>query len=189
MAENWTRLGEIVRSRREELRLTQSQVQELGGPSPALLRTLEAGRAHTLSRSKRRDLERALEWRHGSIDDILDGKDPEPASRPIEIPNLKSRPDISPGRQVYEVTREVHGVEPFKLMLLAFAANTLSDTADDFSKGDASGDKLVAAAHKTYHATMVILAEALGVDEKEARETARQMGYAFNDLGTDGSNA
>lgn len=190
MAENWTRLGEFVKSRREELRLTQSRVQELGGPSPALQRTLETGRARALSRSKRRDLERALQWRQGSIDDILeDDKEPVPASEPFDIPNLTARPDLAPGRQVYEMTRDVHGVEPLKLLLLAFAANTLSDAAEDFTKGDASADKLVAAAHKTYHAAMVVLAESLGIEEREMRETARQMGYAFNDLGVDGSDA
>lgn len=186
MAENWTRLGELVRLRREELGLTQSQVQGRGGPSPALIRTLETGRARSISRSKRRDLERALDWRLGSIDDILAGGPPAPASEPLNIPNIRQRPGRN-GGQGYEVTRDLGGVEPLKLFGLALMANALSEAADDFTKGEGTSEKLVALAYRTYSASMKLLADSLGVDEAEARETARKMGYMFDDFGVEGS--
>ncbi|WP_405490362.1 multiprotein-bridging factor 1 family protein [Nocardia sp. NBC_00511] len=187
MAENWTRLGELVRLRREELGLTQSQVQERGGPSPALVRTLETGRARSMTRSKRRDLERALDWRLGSIDEAVTGGSPAPASEPLNIPNIRQHPGTDGGRGGYEVVRELGSVEPLKLFGLALLANALSEAADDFSKGDTNGDRLVGLAYRTYHASIKLLAESLGVDEVDARETARKMGYLFDDLGPDGS--
>jgi transcriptional regulator with XRE-family HTH domain len=75
---DWARLGDAIRTRRVELELTQEDVAQAGGPSSALLRSLENKRATTLSRSKRRDLERALMWEPLSIDSVLAGGDPTP---------------------------------------------------------------------------------------------------------------
>lgn len=72
-AEDWTRLGVRVRAQRDALKLTQEDVQALGGPCTATLRRIENGHAKTLSRSKRRDLERALRWPPGRVDAILTG--------------------------------------------------------------------------------------------------------------------
>lgn len=187
MAENWTRLGELVRLRREELDLTQSQVQERGGPSPALTRAVENGRATAMSHSKRRDLERALEWQVGSIDDVLAGKSPTLASEPLVIPSIRQHPGKDGANGGYEVVPQLGSIEPLKMFGLALVANALSEAADDYSKGEGSADKLVALAYKTYHATMRMLAETLGVDEFDARETARKMGYLFEDFGTEGN--
>ncbi|MGC5027403.1 hypothetical protein ACLQ3K_21865 [Tsukamurella sp. DT100] len=76
---DWERLGNEVAARRVQLRLTQQQVQERGGPSATKQRELENGRTSVLSASKRRDLERALDWQPGSVEAILDGGDPTPA--------------------------------------------------------------------------------------------------------------
>jgi len=78
---DWNRLGAKVRERIEQLDLTQSEVQSRGGPSPAKVREVMNGRATTMSASKKRDLERALDWEEGSVDDVLDGRDPKPFSR------------------------------------------------------------------------------------------------------------
>lgn len=85
--ENWERLGQYVKARREALNLTQQDVQAEGGPSAAKQREVENGRTEVLSESKRRDLERALEWPPGAIDEILNGGEAPVTSdyRAIEI--------------------------------------------------------------------------------------------------------
>ena len=62
--------------------MTQADVQNAGGPSSAKVRELENGRTTTLSPSKRRDLERALEWQEGSVDTVLSGGAPTLADAP-----------------------------------------------------------------------------------------------------------
>lgn len=74
MTDDWNRLGQEVRARRQELGYTQSDVQAHGGPSTALLRGIENATSKTLSRSKRRDLERALRWPNEHVDAILEGR-------------------------------------------------------------------------------------------------------------------
>lgn len=98
MSDNWEALAEAVKRRREELRLTQGDIQERGGPSTAKLREIENRRTEALSPSKRRDLERALRWTPGSIDVILAGGQPTIAVPslgtglasliPVEVPTL-----------------------------------------------------------------------------------------------------
>lgn len=78
-SDDWERLGDMVRKRREELGLTQAEVQSLGGPSTASLRAIENKRARSLSVTKRRDLERALYWASGSVEAILDDREPPPS--------------------------------------------------------------------------------------------------------------
>ncbi|AXQ62875.1 immunity repressor [Gordonia phage Angelique] len=80
--ENWERLGAYVRRRRTELRMTQNDVQDAGGPSAAKVREIENSRTTTLSTSKRRDLERALQWSPESVDKILAGLEPGPVHQP-----------------------------------------------------------------------------------------------------------
>lgn len=76
--EAWAHLGSAIEKRIIELNLTQAEVQQRGGPSPAKVREIVNGRSSTLSPSKRRDLERALDWKHGSIDITLAGGEPQP---------------------------------------------------------------------------------------------------------------
>jgi hypothetical protein len=73
--EDWPRLAREVERRVSALGLTQAQIQERGGPSPAKLREVVNGRSATLSPSKRRDLERVLGWDAHSVDALLAGKD------------------------------------------------------------------------------------------------------------------
>lgn len=70
---DWRRLGEQVLRRREELGLTQPEVQAAGGPSTAAMRIIEKGTQQSYRGSTLRALERALGWRNGSVDDILAG--------------------------------------------------------------------------------------------------------------------
>lgn len=79
--EDWSRLAAGIESRLDKLGLQWKDIPGRGGPSTAKLRELRNGSSETLSRSKRRDLERALEWEHGSVDWVLAGGDPRPIPR------------------------------------------------------------------------------------------------------------
>jgi transcriptional regulator with XRE-family HTH domain len=73
---SWERLGEEVRLRRRQLKLTQPDLAERGGLSVATIRAVETNRAGRLSRRLRRALERAIDWEAGSIDTVLEGGAP-----------------------------------------------------------------------------------------------------------------
>jgi transcriptional regulator with XRE-family HTH domain len=72
------RLGRLVRERRNELKLTQADVQEAGGPSTATLRLIESGEHTAFRRSTTAPLERILRWGRGAVEVILAGGDPFP---------------------------------------------------------------------------------------------------------------
>lgn len=79
--DDWERLIAAVDCRLDELTIKLKDIEERGGPSTSKIRELRNGRSKTLVRSKRRDLERALEWQHGSVDWILAGGDPRPLEK------------------------------------------------------------------------------------------------------------
>ncbi|GAT01263.1 helix-turn-helix domain-containing protein [Mycolicibacterium fortuitum] len=70
---DWESLANAVRARRLALKMTQFDVGAAGGPSAAKIREIENMRASVLSPSKRRDLERALQWPLGAVDVALEG--------------------------------------------------------------------------------------------------------------------
>ncbi|MFG1846682.1 hypothetical protein [Micromonospora carbonacea] len=76
---DWRRLGEHVVRRREELGLTQSEVHAAGGPSTATMRNIERAVGVSYRGGILRSLERALQWRTGSVEAILAGGHPLPA--------------------------------------------------------------------------------------------------------------
>lgn len=102
--EDWKALSEAVEQRRRELGLTQLQVQQAGGPSMAKIREIENRRTDVLSPSKRRDLERALRWRQGSVDDVLAGNEPTPL-KPIALHMQADSPQEEILRAVAESRR------------------------------------------------------------------------------------
>lgn len=175
----WQRLGDLTKQRREELGLTQQQIQGRGGPSTASLRRLENGRATSMDRGKRRDLERALDWRIGSIDDILEGGDPAPASEAVEIPNLTATttPD---GVTRYEV-KELGAFDGFKLYGAATAAATLLGAANDLEDGEGSQERVILWARRTHDRVMEILADVMRTDVVQAALAARHLAYAIDD--------
>jgi hypothetical protein len=73
---DWQRLGTYVSRRRDELGLTQSQVQARGGPSVATIRNIETAIKDNYRDSNLRALERVLNWPTGAIDRILTGGEP-----------------------------------------------------------------------------------------------------------------
>ncbi|MGB3485249.1 MAG: hypothetical protein WBB07_23920 [Mycobacterium sp.] len=70
------RLGRLIRARRKELKLTQADVQQAHGPSPATLRLIEAGKHKDFRASTSQPLETVLKWEPGSIDRVLAGGAP-----------------------------------------------------------------------------------------------------------------
>ncbi len=72
--------------------MSQRDVREAGGPSTAKVREVENCRTQVMSPRTRRDLERALGWRAGSIDHVLAGDSPQvvPARRPV-VPSQTGR--------------------------------------------------------------------------------------------------
>ncbi|MCA2243345.1 MULTISPECIES: DNA-binding protein [Mycobacteriaceae] len=99
---DWEKLGVVVRDRRAELGLTQTDVNELGGPSVLTLRAIENNRAGRLSPRLRRSLERALKWESGSIEAVLEGGVP----KEIQQPSAPSPPP-SPGGDRFALARRV----------------------------------------------------------------------------------
>jgi hypothetical protein len=71
--DDWARLAAHIELRLNDLRLQFKDIPDRGGPSTAKVREMRNGSSHTLSRSKRRDLERALEWAQGSVEAVLAG--------------------------------------------------------------------------------------------------------------------
>lgn len=69
-----TRLGEATRLRRIELGLTQEELMDLGGPSPATVRYIEHASKEGFRPATLRSLERALQWPDGHADRILAGE-------------------------------------------------------------------------------------------------------------------
>lgn len=72
------RLGRLVRERRKQLKMTQADVQEVGGPSTATLRLIEGGHHTDFRDGTGAALEAAIRWQSGSIDNVLAGDDPTP---------------------------------------------------------------------------------------------------------------
>jgi len=72
----YARLARHVRARREELNMTQNEVQMAGGPSAAAVRYIEAGKEARPTARTMIALERALGWEHGSVMAILEGGEP-----------------------------------------------------------------------------------------------------------------
>lgn len=79
------KLGDAVRERRSQLRMTQGDVMAKGGPSQATIRHIESGEQQTYRRATLLDLEAALDWPMGTVDAILDGREPPQASTPERV--------------------------------------------------------------------------------------------------------
>lgn len=136
---DWSRLGDYVKQRREELRLTQAQVQERGGPSPALVRAIENKRADTLSVSKRRDLERALNWSEESVDLILRGGRPFPASVPLprNAPNAPILSNMDAALGIHPIRPGVsQHMSPAERQLMVKVRNKLYKDNGDFNNDE-----------------------------------------------------
>lgn len=99
---DWAKLGVVVRDRRADLGLTQTDVDKLGGPSVLTLRAIENNRAGRLTPRLRRSLERVLKWESGSVEAVLEGGAPKVIQQPIT-----PAPPTSPGGDRFALARRV----------------------------------------------------------------------------------
>jgi hypothetical protein len=102
----WEQLGVAVRERRAELNLTQSEVTDRGGPSVPALRMIENNRAGRLSPRMRHALERALQWRPGSVDALLAGGTATPIEQSPQTPPSVPPPS-PPGADRFGLAKQV----------------------------------------------------------------------------------
>ncbi|MEV0584085.1 helix-turn-helix transcriptional regulator [Nonomuraea sp. NPDC050310] len=65
------RFGKIVKHRREELGLSQTQASRAGGPSVGVLSRIENGKLDTVTTRIAAALDRALQWEPGSAQGVL----------------------------------------------------------------------------------------------------------------------
>lgn len=92
------RLGRLIRTRRRALKLTQNDVQQADGPSPATLRLIETGKHTDFRDGTGSALEDAIFWERGSIDTTLAGGDPTPLPRAQRQPQEQQRGHEEPAR-------------------------------------------------------------------------------------------
>lgn len=81
MSSNAEWLAAAVRTRREELDLSQLDVWQRGGPSNTTLTEIENGRTSNLTRTTARKLDAALQWAPGSAKAVWAGGEPTPLAR------------------------------------------------------------------------------------------------------------
>lgn len=74
-AARWDLLASAVKERREQLRLPQDLVNE-GGPSEFTVRKIERAETTAIRNKTKTQLEQALQWPRGRVDDLLTGHDP-----------------------------------------------------------------------------------------------------------------
>src|ERR1700729_2113204 len=68
---DWHRLAAAVTARRNELRMSQSDVRAIGGPSTPTLGKIESAHVKSIKPFTKIALEDALRWTRGSVDAIL----------------------------------------------------------------------------------------------------------------------
>lgn len=96
MAEqNWAKLAEEIKKRRADQRLSQGDVARSADLSEATVRRIERQEVKDIQAATRVGLERALAWRDGTIDRILDG-----TVRPDDLTGLFMRSSGKIGGQM-----------------------------------------------------------------------------------------
>lgn len=86
------RLSRHVRTRRQELGLSQQEVADRGGPSAATLYKIEAGVATSMQRGTKERLDIILGWTMGSTDMIMRGGDPHAEVEAVRRVNQGAEP-------------------------------------------------------------------------------------------------
>lgn len=73
MGENWAALGEAVKTRRDKLKLRQSDLEARGGPGHGTVRNIEQVARTSYAPRTFAQLEQALNWPTGTVQKILNG--------------------------------------------------------------------------------------------------------------------
>ncbi|BBX30695.1 MULTISPECIES: helix-turn-helix domain-containing protein [Mycolicibacterium] len=77
------RLGQFIRDRRKQLRLTQTELAERASMNPVSISNLETGSQGPPREATRQRLESALVWDSGAISHVLAGGDPDSYARQL----------------------------------------------------------------------------------------------------------
>ena len=115
---DWLYLAQLIKERRMELGLTQAQVHSAGGPAPATLYLLENGCRTSFSPQILRRLERALEWRAGSIRRVLAGGRPALNGEDAGIPSIHATRADVPDGQAWIVGFRQLSISPHEKLLI-----------------------------------------------------------------------
>lgn len=94
----WTHLGQILKQRREQLRMTQQDVADAGDISLAIVQMLEGGRKESYRGTTLAALSTALRWEHDAITRLLNGADPD------ELPTVDYPTEMTEGEKLDQVT-------------------------------------------------------------------------------------
>jgi hypothetical protein len=89
--QDWRRLAEAARDRRNELGFTQEDARAAGGPSTATMRLIEGALQEGYTPAILRRLEGALRWAPGSVRAVLAGGDPVPLG---DAPSATAAPAV-----------------------------------------------------------------------------------------------
>jgi hypothetical protein len=107
--EQWPALGAAVKARREQLRLPQDLVAR-GGPGEMTVRKIERAEVITIRNKTKTQLEHALAWPRGYVDELLNGTAiaddviAEPPTTPSDDEDARA---LRIGRAVLALLREL----------------------------------------------------------------------------------
>jgi transcriptional regulator with XRE-family HTH domain len=97
MPKRWDLLAGHVTTQRAYLGYSIAQLASISGLSTSTLDNVEHGRKTSYDPATISALERALRWRHGSVERILNGLEPQPMQDPDLDALIAAWPKLSPG--------------------------------------------------------------------------------------------
>lgn len=86
----WDDVGQILKQRRERLRLTQQEVADRAELSLAIVQVIESGRKDSFRRTTLAAIADALEWEPDAVDQLLAGTDP------ADLPTVEHAEEVDP---------------------------------------------------------------------------------------------
>lgn len=122
------RVAQHIRERRNELGLKQSELKDRGGPSPETVIKFEQGKiSMSVQPRTLHGFDRALSWRLGSTQSILEGGEPAPLMPEAvqQATNSTQQPVVSTWVRVPRCTIQNLSISVAKLALLAMTGTKL----------------------------------------------------------------
>ena len=104
--EAWLLVAALVRSRREDARLSQQALATAAGTTDRLVRSIEHAERTTYLPRTLRAISKALGWSADSIHRILDGKEPIDLGVPLEEVPADLRVEVARLRAEVDALRE-----------------------------------------------------------------------------------
>lgn len=128
------RLGSLVQKRRFQIGLTQEEVRAAGGPSTATMRLIEGGLQDSYRPGVLADLERALQWEHGSVDLVIAGGDPIPL-RQDEMADATPQQMAAAINGLSDEELKELGIEPHEIAVVRAVAEKIVRQGGSGEKG------------------------------------------------------